>query len=75
MKKTTPKTVFKPVPILLALIAYLALVGCGTKGPLYIPEQRYPQGVPKDVDKGVENDATKKDAPAANTSAPSSPAP
>lgn len=20
------------------------LVGCGTKGPLYIPEQRYPQG-------------------------------
>ena len=21
-----------------------ALVGCGTKGPLYIPEQRYPQG-------------------------------
>ena len=43
MKKTTPKTVFKPVPILLAFIAYLALVGCGTKGPLYIPEQRYPQ--------------------------------
>jgi predicted small lipoprotein YifL len=25
--------------------AYLALMGCGTKGPLYIPEQRYPQGV------------------------------
>lgn len=21
------------------------LFGCGTKGPLYIPEQRYPQGV------------------------------
>lgn len=48
--------------------------GCGTKGPLYIPEQRYPQGVSEESNKGVENDATKKDAPAASTSAPSSPA-
>ena len=26
-----------------ALLFYVALVGCGTQGPLYIPEQRYPQ--------------------------------
>ena len=24
-------------------IASSMLIGCGTKGPLYIPEQRYPQ--------------------------------
>ena len=24
-------------------LAYAVLTGCGTKGPLYIPEQRYPQ--------------------------------
>lgn len=24
-------------------LAYAALTACGTKGPLYIPEQRYPQ--------------------------------
>lgn len=68
-------TALKTVPILLACVVYLTLAGCGTKGPLYIPEQRYPQGVPKDIDKGVNNDATKKDAPAANTDAASSPAP
>lgn len=61
----------KPVHILLAGVVYLALAGCGTKGPLYIPEQRYPQG----VEKGIDNDATKNDAPAANIDAPSSPAP
>ena len=35
--------------MILALIVfiYAFLCGCGTKGPLYIPEQRYPQGVPK----------------------------
>jgi predicted small lipoprotein YifL len=34
--------------ILVALaLTYAFLCGCGTKGPLYIPEQRYPQGVPK----------------------------
>lgn len=27
----------------LCLVAYTGLTGCGTKGPLYIPEQRYPQ--------------------------------
>jgi predicted small lipoprotein YifL len=75
MLKTVFKPVLKTVPILLACAMYLGLAGCGTKGPLYIPEQRYPEGVPRDVDKGVNNDATKKDAPEANTSAPSSPAP
>jgi predicted small lipoprotein YifL len=55
------------------LLVLLALTACGTKGPLYIPEQRYPEGVPKDqgvpkeidtkdINKGVENDATEKDA-------------
>ena len=50
---------FKTLHMLLVL---LALSACGTKGPLYIPEQRYPEGVPKEPDKGVENSATKKDA-------------
>jgi len=30
-----------------ALCCCSFLVGCGTKGPLYIPEQRYPQGAEK----------------------------
>ena len=29
--------------ITFTLSSYFILVGCGTKGPLYIPEQRYPQ--------------------------------
>lgn len=29
--------------ILITLLASLGLTGCGSKGPLYIPEQRYPQ--------------------------------
>lgn len=45
-----------------------ALTACGTKGPLYIPEQRYPQ-------KPVPQDEGKMGAPEANTGAPSSPAP
>ena len=47
--------------LLLLTICYAFLAGCGTKGPLYIPEQRYP---PK----------TQQDAPAktpdSNTSQP-----
>ncbi len=39
----------KTISILLALLAYFTLAGCGTKGPLYIPEQRYPQSVEKSV--------------------------
>ena len=29
--------------IIAVLCTQAVLVGCGTKGPLYIPEQRYPQ--------------------------------
>ena len=68
------KTAQKIFAALLMCIAYIALPACGTKGPLYIPEQRYPDGVPKDNNKGVENDATKKDSLEANISAPPSPA-
>ena len=31
------------VSVVMLCLAYSALAGCGTKGPLYIPEQRYPQ--------------------------------
>lgn len=31
------------ISIVMLCLAYSALAGCGTKGPLYIPEQRYPQ--------------------------------
>ena len=74
---------FKKIPkiglYLIIFATYLMLLGCGTKGPLYIPEQRYPQGVEKGIDKetdkGVNNNATKKDAPATSIDAPFSPAP
>ena len=33
----------KKISVLLICLAYVTLLGCGTKGPLYIPEQRYPQ--------------------------------
>jgi predicted small lipoprotein YifL len=44
----------KNIAVLVIFISYLALMGCGTRGPLYIPEQRYPQGAennhaPKDL--------------------------
>ncbi|WP_081439427.1 LPS translocon maturation chaperone LptM [Methylotenera versatilis] len=32
--------------ILLLLSLSFALCGCGTKGPLYIPEKEYPQSTP-----------------------------
>ena len=31
------------ISLVYVLMACGMLVGCGTKGPLYIPEQRYPQ--------------------------------
>ena len=31
------------ISIVMLCLVYCALVGCGTKGSLYIPEQRYPQ--------------------------------
>ena len=43
----------KTVHILLVCLAYLALAGCGTKGPLYIPEQRYPQGAENNAPKNA----------------------
>ena len=38
----------KKIGVLMISLVYILmacglLVGCGTKGPLYIPEQRYPQ--------------------------------
>jgi predicted small lipoprotein YifL len=33
----------KTVLTILVLACHTVLVGCGTTGPLYIPEQRYPQ--------------------------------
>ena len=38
----------------LLIAAYTAIYGCGTTGPLYIPEQRYPQEVPSDSPDGTE---------------------
>lgn len=32
--------------VIALLLACAALSGCGTKGPLYIPEQQYPQSNP-----------------------------
>ncbi|MFW5431821.1 MAG: LPS translocon maturation chaperone LptM [Methylophilaceae bacterium] len=40
------------------LIFYAALAGCGTKGPLYIPEQRYPQKTQDEVPKTPETTPT-----------------
>lgn len=37
------KIVVSIIGLVYLLIACVALTGCGTKGPLYIPEQRYPQ--------------------------------
>jgi len=32
--------------ILLCIVLSLTVTACGSKGPLYIPEQQYPQGNP-----------------------------
>lgn len=32
--------------VLITLAVSITLNACGTKGPLYIPEQRYPQETP-----------------------------
>ncbi len=42
LKLALELTMHKLLNVLLCL-AYFALTACGTKGPLYIPEQRYPQ--------------------------------
>jgi len=33
----------------LSMVSYTFLMGCGTQGPLYIPEQRYPQKILDEV--------------------------
>ncbi len=33
------------------LMFYIVLTGCGTQGPLYIPEQRYPQKTQEEAPK------------------------
>ena len=35
--------------MIVVLMSYAVLAGCGTKGPLYIPEQRYPQPAQKEA--------------------------
>ncbi|HSI25473.1 MAG TPA: lipoprotein [Methylotenera sp.] len=59
-----------------AMIGCGALVACGTKGPLYIPEQRYPQkeSSQEEVQKSVPQDADIKANPEANTNEPPQPA-
>jgi predicted small lipoprotein YifL len=60
-----------------ALIGCGALVACGTKGPLYIPEQRYPQkesSQEETVQKSIPQDEDIKANPEANTNEPPQPA-
>jgi len=42
-KKFENHKMHKSLLIIFVLCSYFLIVGCGTKGPLYIPEQRYPQ--------------------------------
>jgi predicted small lipoprotein YifL len=71
MSKTKLKTASKKINVCLIALAYLftccLLTGCGTKGPLYIPEQRYPQG----AENNIIPHATKLDALQSNIHAPS----
>ncbi len=50
----------KPFFTILALTAYLFVVGCGTTGPLYIPEQRYPQKTQEEAPKTPDATTTNK---------------
>ena len=43
-----------PLIYILLISAYAALYGCGTTGPLYIPEQRYPQDVKSEPQEEVD---------------------
>jgi predicted small lipoprotein YifL len=42
---------FKTCLTILMLTTYTLLISCGTTGPLYIPEQRYPLPLKKEVQK------------------------
>lgn len=55
-----------------AFIGGGALVACGTKGPLYIPEQRYPQKESSQTP--IPQDEDIKANPEANTNEPPQPA-
>lgn len=48
-------TMLKTCLSIVLLMFYVALIGCGTQGPLYIPEQRYPQKTQDDAPKAPEN--------------------
>lgn len=62
-----PKTNWvKYILMMVVLIGYAFLAGCGTKGPLYIPEQRYPQPGPIDAPKKTPQNSTNS----SNTSQP-----
>lgn len=52
-----------------AFIVSATLLGCGTKGPLYIPEQRYPQK--ESSQEPTPQDEAVKANPEANTDAAS----
>ena len=57
---------FLLMPTLISAVCS-ALVACGTKGPLYIPEQRYPAGAAKpavDMNKDINKLETEKASPA-----------
>lgn len=47
----------------LMIASYALLMGCGTQGPLYIPEQRYPQKTQNEVQKLPEAIPAKQTAP------------
>jgi predicted small lipoprotein YifL len=40
--------------MIFALCSFILLIGCGTKGSLYIPEQRYPQKTTEEATKTPE---------------------
>jgi predicted small lipoprotein YifL len=69
MLKNTHRLIAK---VAIALTSLMLLISCGTKGPLYIPEQRYPQKESSQTsmppDEGI------KANPEANTNAPPQPA-
>lgn len=60
------------VLVVYVLFGCSALAGCGTKGPLYIPEQRYPQK--ETSQKPTPQDEAPKAAPKTNTDATPQPA-
>jgi predicted small lipoprotein YifL len=43
---------------ILVIASYAILVGCGTTGPLYIPEQRYPQKTQDEAPKAPDTSST-----------------